>query len=125
MLEYVNQYLEVSPTSKYAKAYMAKILRELGQQDTNLENELLGTPMSAAYSDSVYVPAILGDVEKVRENLPKYLEIYPSEYTKAAVAKNATMAEVITDPEIAALLGIAVEEVVEATEEAPAETSEE
>ena len=116
-LEYVNQYLEVSPTSKYAKAYMAKILRELGQQDTNLENELLGTPMSAAYSDSVYVPAILGDVEKVRENLPKYLEIYPSEYTKAAVAKNTAMAEVITDPEIAALLGIAVEEVMEETVE--------
>ena len=105
-LEYVNQYLEVSPTSNYAKAYKAKILRELGQQDAGLENELLSTPMSAAYSESVYVPAILGDVEKVRENLPKYLEIYPSEYTKAAVAKNTAMEEVVNDLEIAKMLGL-------------------
>lgn len=105
-LEYVNQYLEVSPTSNYAKAYKAKILRELGQQDAALENELLSTPMSAAYSESVYVPAILGDVEKVRESLPKYLEIYPSEYTKAAVAKNTAMEEVVNDLEIAKMLGL-------------------
>lgn len=122
-LEYVNQYLEVESTSKYAKAYKTKILRELGQQDAELEKELLNTPMSAAYSDSVYVPAILGDMEKVRESLPKYLEIYPSEYTKAAVAKNTAMADVINDPEIARMLGIMEDGATQESEAGETETT--
>lgn len=125
-LQYVNQYLEADSNSYYAMAYKLRILRELGQTDAELESKIANMPISASYSNTFYVPAILGDVEKVKEYLPKYLELYPSAYTKSSVAKNTAMQEVISNPEIAQMLGLeVVKENVESENIAAEESSRE
>lgn len=114
-LQYVDKYLEVVDNSSYAKAYKLRILRELGQTDAELEKEINERVYSVSNTNNIYVPAILGDAEIVKANLTAYLETFSSDYSKAAIANNTAMMEMIVDPEIAALLGIAVEEVVEET----------
>lgn len=116
-LQYVDKHLEVVDNSSYAKAYKLRILRELGQTDAELEKEMNERVYSVSNTNNIYVPAILGDAEKVKANLTAYLETFSSDYSKAAIANNTAMMEMIADPEIAALLDIAVEEVVEETTE--------
>lgn len=116
-LQYVDKYLEVVDNSSYAKAYKLRILRELDQTDAELEKEMNERVYSVSNTNNIYVPAILGDAEKVKANLAAYLETFSSDYSKAAIANNTAMMEMIADPEIAALLDITVEEVVEETTE--------
>lgn len=114
-LQYVEEYLKVVDNSSYAKAYKLRILRELGQTDADLEKELSDFKAEANSANDIYIPAILGDIEKVKTNLASYLDIYPTAYTKASIAKNTAMRDAIADPDIAAMLDLVVEETVEET----------
>lgn len=124
-LEYVDKYLEVKKDSYYAMAYKLRILWESGKNDKQLEEKLFNLPSCDTSSNGVYVNALLGRTDKVKEYLTGYLAVYPTEYTNACVAENSAMKDVINDAEIAAILGLNVEVLITEDEEASDNTASE